>query len=183
MAGGWAVDLFLGRVTRAHGDVDVAVYRRDQAALHAFLREAGWEAAKVVAGRLEPWPAGERLELPVHEIHATRGGSAGGAGGGAAGAQRLEFLLNEGDAAVWRFRKAPAVVARARALVELRTGGGVPFLAPEVVLLYKATSAARRAADDLDFATLLPALGAERRGWLGGAIAALDPGHPWLAAL
>lgn len=32
VAGGWAIDLHLGRATRPHGDVDVAVYRHDQAA-------------------------------------------------------------------------------------------------------------------------------------------------------
>ncbi|MCL4541605.1 MAG: hypothetical protein M1396_04620 [Chloroflexi bacterium] len=30
IAGGWAIDLFLGRQTRAHKDVEIAVLRQDQ---------------------------------------------------------------------------------------------------------------------------------------------------------
>ena len=33
VAGGWAIDLFGGRVTRAHEDLEVAVCRRDLGAL------------------------------------------------------------------------------------------------------------------------------------------------------
>jgi hypothetical protein len=35
LAGGWAIDAFLGRVTRVHEDTDVLVLRRDQAAFRA----------------------------------------------------------------------------------------------------------------------------------------------------
>ncbi|HKP75078.1 MAG TPA: hypothetical protein VJT67_06010, partial [Longimicrobiaceae bacterium] len=62
IAGGWAIDLALGRATRTHGDVDVAVLRRDQAVLREDL--PGWEFEKVMDGKLVPWPAGEWLELP-----------------------------------------------------------------------------------------------------------------------
>ncbi|HEV2736058.1 MAG TPA: hypothetical protein VGV85_14520, partial [Longimicrobiaceae bacterium] len=33
VAGGWALDLFLGRATRPHADVDLALFRDDQARL------------------------------------------------------------------------------------------------------------------------------------------------------
>jgi hypothetical protein len=173
VAGGWAVDLHLGRVTRAHGDVDVAVYRRDQAAVHAFLAARGWTFQKVTAGRLEPWDVAEWLAPPVHEVHAAA----------PSGDARLELLLNEGDDLVWRFRKAPDVVVRARSLVERRSAGGIPFFAPEVPLLYKALTSDRRPADDTDFASALPTLGGEPRAWLREALRALASRHPWIAAL
>lgn len=47
VAGGWAVDLFLGRRTRPHEDIEVAVLRRDQGSLrHAF---EGWTCKR------RPW--------------------------------------------------------------------------------------------------------------------------------
>lgn len=170
VASGWAVDLFLGRVTRGHADVDVAVYRHDQAEVYQALRGAGWSLEKVVEGRLERW-GGERLDLPVHEVHARRprGEPA-----------HLELLLNEGDAECWRYRRAPRI-SRPRALVELRSSEGIPFLSPEVVLLFK--SARLRPRDELDFAACLPALAAESRAWLHGALASLDPEHLWLPRL
>src|SRR4051812_43144367 len=69
VAGGWAIDLFLGRQTRAHADVDVAILRDDQHYLRAGL--TGGRAQKVIEHTLIEWLPDERLEPPVHEIHAT----------------------------------------------------------------------------------------------------------------
>jgi hypothetical protein len=40
--GGWAVDLWVGRLTRPHDDIDVLVWRRDEPGVHAALGSAGW---------------------------------------------------------------------------------------------------------------------------------------------
>src|SRR5262245_17467073 len=83
-AGGWAIDPFLGRPTREHADVEITVARNDQIRLQTYLR--GWTLQKVAEGRLQPWNLGERLELPVHEIHAERTTGI---------IRKLEVLLNE----------------------------------------------------------------------------------------
>jgi Aminoglycoside-2''-adenylyltransferase len=43
--GGWAVDFYAGSVTRAHSDVDLAVWLRDRDRIHALLEEHGWRHA------------------------------------------------------------------------------------------------------------------------------------------
>ena len=43
--GGWAVDFWVGEVTRPHGDVDVVVWRSDEAAIGTALASAGCEHA------------------------------------------------------------------------------------------------------------------------------------------
>ena len=68
VAGGWALDLFLGRVTRSHADVELAIFRQDQALLHRHF--STWELEKIVNGQRHVWSEAQRLELPVHEIHA-----------------------------------------------------------------------------------------------------------------
>jgi hypothetical protein len=40
--GGWAVDLWVGRQTRAHEDIDVLAHRADQGRVDAALTAAGW---------------------------------------------------------------------------------------------------------------------------------------------
>jgi len=40
--GGWAVDFWVGDVTREHGDVDVAAWRHDYDAIKAVMVAAGW---------------------------------------------------------------------------------------------------------------------------------------------
>src|SRR5829696_2967138 len=40
--GGWAVDLWVGRLTRPHDDIDLLVWRRDEEQVHDALSAAGW---------------------------------------------------------------------------------------------------------------------------------------------
>jgi ribosomal protein S18 acetylase RimI-like enzyme len=40
--GGWAVDFYAGSVTRAHEDLDVAVWSKDGARIRALLTADGW---------------------------------------------------------------------------------------------------------------------------------------------
>src|SRR5690606_23619897 len=69
----WAVDLYLGRVTRVHHDVDVAVFRDAQLGVREHLSERCWSFVTPYDGRLEPWPPGMRLEPPRHQAHAHKG--------------------------------------------------------------------------------------------------------------
>ena len=43
--GGWAVDVWVGRLTRPHDDIDVLVWRRDEPRVDAALESAGWRHA------------------------------------------------------------------------------------------------------------------------------------------
>ena len=40
--GGWAADLWVGRLTRPHDDIDVLVWRHDEARVDDSLAAAGW---------------------------------------------------------------------------------------------------------------------------------------------
>ena len=41
--GGWAVDLHVGRVTREHADIDIAVWASDRVTVTTMLRDGGWD--------------------------------------------------------------------------------------------------------------------------------------------
>ena len=43
--GGWAVDLWVGRLTRPHDDIDLLVWRRDALRVDEALAAAGWTHA------------------------------------------------------------------------------------------------------------------------------------------
>jgi hypothetical protein len=170
VAGGWALDLFLGRVTRPRADLELAIFREDQ--LHLRRHLLAWACEKVVDGRREIWNPDETLLSPVHEIHTRLDGEP---------AYALEFLLNErAGGSSWAFRRNPAVtLAVGRAI--LPAGADVPVLAPEIVLLFKAKSP--RVNDEQDFRAALPALDASRRRWLIEALERCHPGHRWMTAL
>lgn len=169
VAGGWALDLYLGQVTRPHADLELAIFRDDQLHLRRHLR--AWAFEKVVGGRREIWKADETLTPPVHEIHARLDGPPGHA---------IEFLLNERTGGSWAFRRNPAVTLPLDRAI-LPAAAGLPILAPELVLLFKAKSP--RAKAERDFRTAFPMLDAPRRRWLIEAIGRCHPGHPWVATL
>ena len=70
--GGWAVDFWVGRVTRAHDDIDAAAWRADYDALRRALVAAGWRHTPVedeVVGTRYTW-AGAELEFTFVEQRA-----------------------------------------------------------------------------------------------------------------
>lgn len=169
VAGGWALDLFLGRQTREHADLDLAIWRSDQHKVRAAL-SPHWVPDVVENGGLRPWNPDQWLSLPVHEIHARPVNGVQPA---------LEFLLNERDDTAWIYRRDSEIRRDlARAIVVRDT---IPFLAPEIVLLYK--SKAPRSTDAADFRVALPALSPEQREWLRLAIARSHATHPWVGDL
>ena len=59
--------------------------------------------------------------------------------------------------------------------------GGICYLRPEGVLLYKAK--ALRDKDQADFARCLPHLGVDARVWLADALTVVAPDHQWIPRL
>jgi hypothetical protein len=170
--GGWAVDLFLNRVTRAHKDVDVAIRRLDQRAIQAYLRARGWDLQVAHDGVLSPWVDGDWLELPRHGVWATCPG---------ADPDVVELLLNEIDDTTFRFRRDQSIVRRLDEAF-VTAPNGLPVLAVELALLYK-SGRPDEPENHADFYAALPELSATQRTWLAAALSRLNAAHTWLAAL
>jgi len=169
IAGGHAIDLFLGVRTRAHTDLDVGLFRDGQAEIFSALH--GWEIHAAVNGRLRLLAAGETLRRGEHGLWCRPG---------AALPWALELMVNERDGADWVYRRDPEV-RRPLDHVVLHDSRGIPYLAPEVQLLFK--SKGRRPRDEQDLDVVLPRLDAGRREWLRAQLRRADPAHPWLRRL
>ena len=179
LCGGWAVDAWIGRQTRDHADLDIAVFHDDQRAIFDHL--AGWQLIghddQVDDDSTEPWD-GRRLELPAH-IHArSQDGS------------ELEVVLNDRSGDDWIFSREPHISLPLPRCTQL-SAWGLPAVGPEVILFYKAhppvwrddPPSELRPHDELDFLGLLPELSEKQRGWLREAISLVRPGHSWLSRL
>ena len=166
IAGGHALELFLGRSIRDHADVDVLVLRSEQMLVQTHL--VGWDLRVAHSGRLRPWRAGEQLELPQHAVWARRDLN---------GAWQLELVFGEDVAGAWHYRRNPRISVP---LDELGSSDarGIPYLRPELILLFKAQAPRKR--DELDFEAVLPALVGTARAQLARW---LPSGHQWLARL
>jgi hypothetical protein len=94
----------------------------------------------------------------------------------------FEVLLEVHDSdRSWRYRRDARITAPL-AKFGLRSADGIPYVAPEVALLYKAKGhdISKNAAD---FDATVPRLDSEARTWLSSALEIAHPEHPWLAAL
>jgi hypothetical protein len=92
----------------------------------------------------------------------------------------MEVLLDASEQDLWMFRRNTEIRRPLLAVVR-RNPHGVPYLAPEVQLLYKARS--MRPKDQADFECVAPRLDAAARAWLRESLLKTYPGHPWAATL
>jgi hypothetical protein len=166
LAGGYAVERFVGRAFREHGDTDIVVLRRDQLALQSWLTDWKWYAADP-PGTLRPWKAGEALPIGIHDIWGHREASR---------AWELQIMIQECDGDSWYFRRDDRIRGSVGDLVQ--SLDGVPCLRVDLQLLYK--SKGLRDKDELDFTESLPRLGPEQRDTLASWLRVVYPqGHPW----
>ncbi|ARI78874.1 nucleotidyltransferase domain-containing protein [Halobacillus mangrovi] len=167
IAGGWAIDLHIGEETRDHNDLEVAIFRDEQPYLQDLLK--GWEVQVVSNGQLVAWDFEKSLEPPLHEIHASFFGK-----------EAVEFLLNERRHGKWRFRR-DTKISFPLSSMNLQSEYGIPYLNPEIVLLYKAKQTQEK--DHQDFHYVFPFLNEHQKEWLKQALMHHQPEHQWLEKL
>ena len=169
IAGGWAIELAVGRRVREHADIDVLVLRRDQLVVQDALRGWEWWAADP-PGTLRPWLAGEVLPAEVHDIWCRPGPARPWA---------VQVMLDEADGPDWVSRRDSRIRRPVETLGSVT--GQLPYLNAEVQLFYKAR--ARRPKDEVDFDVAEPLLDEGQRRWLRDAIALAYGPHDWLGRL
>ncbi len=171
LAGGWAVDVHVGRVTRFHGDVDILVLNRDlgdvAAALPSVYAEVPQTGRRIEWDRRSPLQPGlEALALDVAVAPAIG---------------KLQILVALSDGDDWVYHRGRRTLRLPLDEIGRRTVNGIPYLAPAVVLLFK--SRQLRDKDHEDFVTLLPHLSGAERSWLRERLQPWREDHPWLSQL
>jgi uncharacterized protein CbrC (UPF0167 family) len=168
VAAGWALDLFRGRQTRKHGDIEIAIPAasfpevRDRFPGYVFDGVGDrriWEEATpdVLAAVHQTW-----LRDP------------------ATGNYLVDVFREPHDGDTWICRRDETIRLPYRDIIH-RTADGIPYLAPELVLLFKAKHA--RPKDQADFEGTVPHMTPAQRETLAGLLALVHPGHTWLAGL
>ena len=163
IAAGWALDLHLGGVPRLHDDLEIVVARSSFPAVRAALPDLDWFA--VGDGRATP------IDDASEDLHQTWGWDRLNA------CWRLDVLREPWVGDTWVYRRDPAFRRPVAEVIE-QTAEGIPYLAPEIVLLFKAKEA--RDKDAADLARALPLLEPARRRWLSETLRIVHPGHDWI---
>lgn len=155
VAAGWALDLFRGEQTRPHADIEIAVPAGRFAEVAARFADCDFYVP--VAGRL----TGATEET-------LREGNQTWACERAARRWRLDVFREPHDGDDWIYRRDHRVRRPWHEIIG-RTADGIPYLAPEVCLLFKTKDP--RAKDEADARGVVPLLSEEQRRWLREASA------------
>ncbi|MEW2514519.1 hypothetical protein [Streptomyces sp. NPDC046870] len=168
VAAGWALDLFRGTRTRAHGDIEIAV----PAASFPEVRHRfpGYVFDAVGSGRIWEDATPEALAA-VHQTWLRDP---------ATGNYLLDVFREPHDGDTWICRRDESIRLPYGDIVH-HTQDGIPYLAPELVLLFKAKHARQK--DQADFEATVLHMTSAQRETLAGLLARVHPGHLWLAGL
>jgi Aminoglycoside-2''-adenylyltransferase len=168
VAAGWAVDLFRGKQTREHGDIEIAIPAAGFPEVRSRFPGCAFDA--VGSGRI--WEnAGPDVLAAVHQTWIRDP---------ATGNYLLDVFGEPHDGDTWICRRDQTIRLPYGEIIH-HTHDGIPYLTPELVLLFKAKHARRK--DQADFDGTVPHLSAAQRETLAELLNRVHPDHHWLAAL
>ncbi len=169
---GWALDLYRGETTRAHEDIEIGVPSGSFASIRQALSRYECEVVGSVDGTQgRRWP----LDSQAFDEHFQTWFR-----DPASGAYTLDVFRDPHDDDTWLCRRDTSIRLPYDQVIRT-TASGIPYMAPEIVLLFKAKP--NRDKDRTDFLGVLPLLAARERAWLAATLERVHPGHAWLADL
>lgn len=176
VVGGWALDLWHGRETREHHDLEFTVLREDFDRFREVLAIGSAEQNRfafytAIDGVLTLLPDDLPLPSAASQIWCWDV---------AAERWRVDMMIEPGTSETWVCKRDHAITRPRHEIVD-QSAEGVPYLGPSAILLLKAKH--QRAKDEADFETALPKLGASEKDWLKDCLSHLYPGHAWIERL
>ncbi|MCI8306781.1 MAG: hypothetical protein HFH14_01905 [Lachnospiraceae bacterium] len=192
--GGWAIDLFIGAQTRKHGDIDILAYWAERDAIIQYMQSLGFLVYEMLGGgkahhitdvrnqikcKRNIFCCTQDCEMVVltetdeegiyfidfREVGQTK-------------LNFIEFLFNDKDETDLLYARRHAVkLALSDAILY---SGGIPYLSPEMCLLYKSTDTERKGYQS-DYDNAMARMNQRQRRWLSDALTIMYPeGHKWM---
>ncbi len=192
VCGGFGLELFLDAEIRTHGDIDICVFERNRETILRHMLERDWEVYEFRGmGKVRPirdaqasepgrnvlclkegcelirfYPCDEQDQY--HQFFHT----------GIRELNYVEFLFNRAENGAFVFDLGKEIRKNLTEVIRFREG--IPYLAPEIALLYKA-SRWEEEQNRLDFERVYPCMEENQQNWLMRSLETLYPqGHPWI---
>ena len=192
ICGGFAIDLFLGKETRAHGDIDICVFEKERETIAKYMLQNDWQVyefrgngkvrlqnedlssepgrnlmcTKDTCELVKFYPCEEEQLLWYEFFHT-----------GLKQLDYVEFLFNTSIDDAFIFDKSRGIQREMSKAILYHEG--IPYLAPEIVLLYKASNA-DNVEYQYDFEQAYINMNEEQKSWFLQGLDTLYPaGHKW----
>lgn len=170
IAGGYTLEAFVGFSYRHHSDIDVLLLREETKDLMYQLTD--WELYLASPpGNLKEWDHREPLPPTVTDIWVKEKGQS---------IWSFQIMINDSKNNQFIYKRDPSILFDIEKFT-WKAKDEIPFLAPELQLLYKAKD--RREKDDLDFQQCMSLMAEDKRKWLIEKITkCFSSEHPWVIA-
>lgn len=195
IGGGQAIDLFLRYESRVHGDIDIVAFWKDRDKIIQFMQSRGFYVYEMLGGgrvhRITDLSKQMYLKrniccfregCPLVKVYPLDDDDCGWFDFFHIGQKKLdfiEFLFN--DRSETHFEYARNREIKRELDKAILFSDGVPYLSPEMCLLYKSTDTEREGYQQ-DFELACKAMNSEQREWFKNALLRLNPqGHKWLS--
>ncbi len=194
VCGGFAIELFLDKTVRNHGDIDISAFWDERDKIILYMQSLGWSVYELCGGGMAHYitdvsnqlktkrnifcmtndcsivsltPTNEADMFVVDFDH-----------NGQEHLTFIEFLFNNAENGRFLYARNHAVfLPLARAIL---SRDGIQYLAPEMVLLYKSTDT-ERDGYQFDYDAAMEMMSDEQKKWLHDALTVMNPaGHKWL---
>lgn len=107
------------------------------------------------------------MELPIHKVYVFNENTN----------EHIEILLNESNNNEWVYRRDLRICKPLNTIYSYNKLG-IPYLNPEIVLLFKAKNT--REKDNQDFDFVINQLDDKKREWLSKNLKLTNPNHQWI---
>jgi Aminoglycoside-2''-adenylyltransferase len=168
IAGGWAIDLAIGKKTREHEDIDIVVFRENIQDVLDYFKN--WEIGVALPGehRLETVVSKDQAMPPRFGLHVRND------------TDFVEVLLTDRveDRAI--FRRDPSIIFPVSDFIKTDAMNR-RYITPEWQLLFKSKSP--RESDWQDFLNALPYLSMQQKDWLKQAFIKTAASTEWIERL
>jgi hypothetical protein len=164
---GWALDLFIGHQTRPHDDIEIGVPTDSFEEIRKALGDFDFDV--VDSGRR--WPLISDAYASTFQTWLRDPKT---------GVYHLDIFREPHNGSEWLCRRNESIRMPYSQLI-CYSRDGIPYMSPEVALLFKAKGL--REKDQVDFDEVLPLLSPRQIDWLRENLELLHPGHVWLRAL
>lgn len=192
--GGFAIELFLNREIRKHGDIDISAYWSDRDHIIRFMQSLGWQVYEMCGGGVahriidiskqlktkrnifcfrdncELITLTPRDDEDMYSIEFDHRGQTS--------LNFLEFLFNDRNTTDFLYARNNEIALPLSDAILYENN--IPYLAPELVLLYKSTDILRQGYQ-LDYDSALLKMNEGQKGWLKKSLLKMNPlGHKWI---
>ena len=186
--------MFLNRSIRNHGDIDVSAFWGDRDKIILYMQSLGWQVFEICGGGTAHYitdiknqikakrnifcfkdscslvKLSRQSETDMYYLDFDHSGQTK--------LDFIEFLFNNRNADSFIYARNEDITLPLPKAIMARNG--MPYLAPELILLYKSTDIEREGYQ-LDYDSAIVTMSSEQKDWLQTALKVMNPsGHKWL---